>query len=527
MSTSPTPDQIGGVLFGSAYGDALAAPTEFIRSPAQIRQSFAPSGPTDLHAGRVTDDTQMMLAVARAVLDAPELTPAALEMTLRAEFVAWLHDPENNRAPGLTCLTACRNLQRGGAWQAATVTAEQGLRGEHARSAGGLIADDLTRAGAAQLQAALTHGHPTALAAADLTAQAIWLLSSGTAPQQLTPALTAYAQAQREVYHQGWLGDLWQHYGAASPQHYISQGWDECLGVLARLDAALTSGIPDDADPCDFTGEGWIAEEALATGLLCFLLTPSDPVEVLRRAAVTRGDSDSLACLAGAFAGAHLGLSAFPAGWRTHIEYAEELQRLAAGFEGDHQMSQEQTSQNNPMRVSWIENRQAAALWPGRLGLTIAPGKKGKSPAGPTVHDRDLETDFAALKSEQVQVDVLVNLMEEDEGLRYGMGEYDAVAQQSGLTVRRYPIVDVDVPSDRATFAALVDELYADLQAGKTVVVHCLGGLGRSGTLAACLLIRAGLDAQAAIDLTRRCRPGAIQGDQPEFVRQYAKPQRG
>ncbi len=188
-------------------------------------------------------------------------------------------------------------------------------------------------------------------------------------------------------------------------------------------------------------------------------------------------------------------------------------------------MSQGQTSQNNPMRVSWIENRQAAALWPGRLGLTIAPGKKGQSPAGPTVHNRDLATDFAALKSERV--DVLVNLMEEDEGLRYGMGEYDAVARQSGLTVRRYPIVDMDVPSDRTTFAALVDELYAGLQAEKTVVVHWLGGLGRSGTLAACLLIKSGLDAQAAIDLTRRCRPGAIQGDQPEFVRQYAKPQRG
>ncbi len=188
-------------------------------------------------------------------------------------------------------------------------------------------------------------------------------------------------------------------------------------------------------------------------------------------------------------------------------------------------MSSVQTSMNNPMRVIWMENRQAAPLWPGRLGLTIAPGKKGQSPAGPAVHDRDLETDFAALKAERV--DVLVNLMEEAEGERYGMGEYDAVARQAALKVRRYPMVDVKVPSDPATFAALVGELYTDLQAGNTVVVHCLGGLGRSGTLAACLLIRAGLGAQAAMDLTRTCRPGAIEGGQSEFVRQYAKPQRG
>ncbi|GAA3996449.1 ADP-ribosylglycohydrolase family protein [Deinococcus rubellus] len=333
MFTSPTPDQIGGVLFGSAYGDALAAPTEFIHSLAYIRQSFAPNGPTDLHGGRVTDDTQMMLTVARALLDAPELIPAALETTLRAEFTLWLHDPENNRAPGHTCLTACRNLQRGGAWQAATVTRSKGCGANMRVQPVGLIADDATRAGAAQLQAALTHGHPTALAAADLTAQAIWLLISGTAPPQLAQALTAHAQAQREVYRADWLGDVWQYYGASDPQHYISEGWDECLGVLGRLEAALTSDIHDDADPCDLTGEGWIAEEAFATGLLCFLLTPTDPVESLRRAAVTKGDSDSLACLAGAFAGAYLGLGAFPAQWRGQIEYAEELRRCSAAFE--------------------------------------------------------------------------------------------------------------------------------------------------------------------------------------------------
>lgn len=328
----PVPEgKIAGVLFGAAYGDALAAPTEFIRSAQQIRQKFAPSGPTDIHAGHVTDDTQMMLAVGRALLesgDIPTLTAA-----LRREFIAWLHDPDNNRAPGMTCLQACRALETGGAWQQASVHGSKGCGANMRVQPVAFVADAGARAGAAQLQAALTHGHPTGLAAADLTAQTIYLLLTGTAPAQLLPALRDYIASQRTVYHAEWLGELWQ-YGGDSPENFIARGWDECLKVWQWVEAAVSRGISAEADPCDFAGEGWIAEEAWATALLCFLLTPDDAPETLRRAATTGGDSDSLACLAGAFAGAYLGVEAFPAAWRGRIEYAEELERQSAAFGG-------------------------------------------------------------------------------------------------------------------------------------------------------------------------------------------------
>jgi len=327
-------DKIRGVLYGSAYGDALAAPTEFTRDLGAIRRQFPPNGPTDIHKGRVTDDTQMMLAVGRALLETTPLTASAAETPLRREFVAWLHNPENTRAPGLTCLSACRHLDTGETWQKASMGHSKGCGANMRVQPAGFIADADQRAGYAQFQAALTHGHPTALAAAELTAEAIWLLMNGTPPADLTAALTAHARAQRTTYRADWLGDLWQVTGFSGEVSYISRGWDECLEVLERLDRAVRNGIPATADPCDFTGEGWIAEEALATGLLCFLLTPNDPAEALRRAAVTSGDSDSLACLAGAFAGAHLGLGAFPAEWKTQIEYTDELERQSAAFAG-------------------------------------------------------------------------------------------------------------------------------------------------------------------------------------------------
>ncbi len=186
---------------------------------------------------------------------------------------------------------------------------------------------DEQRAGAAQLQSALTHGHPTALAASDLTAHAVRLLAEGAEPAGLIGLLRSYAYENRTRYHESWLGDLWTRAGDASPEHFIARGWDECLEILGRLQEAVRTVSPE-TDPCRATGEGWVAEEALATGLLCFLLFVDEPVTALRRAACTSGDSDSIACLAGAFAGAYLGADAWPAEWASRIEYRDELLTL-------------------------------------------------------------------------------------------------------------------------------------------------------------------------------------------------------
>lgn len=117
-----------------------------------------------------------------------------------------------------------------------------------------------------------------------------------------------------------------------TPEQFIGRGWDECLGSLAALDVALANG-DQLSDPCAITGAGWVAEEALATGLLCFLLFPDDPLAVIRRAVVSSGDSDSIACLAGAFAGAYHGMDAWPTDWAARIEYRDRLARLGAAWD--------------------------------------------------------------------------------------------------------------------------------------------------------------------------------------------------
>ncbi|WP_127505343.1 ADP-ribosylglycohydrolase family protein [Actinoplanes solisilvae] len=326
---------VAGSLYGLAYGDSLGKPTEF-QDYATIVARYGEAGPRELtgHPALVTDDTQMALAVGEAMLAAAELTPAAMEPLLREHFLAWAISPDNNRAPGMTCLRACGALGEGLPWTEATIAGSKGCGANMRVTPVGLHPDldEDQRAGLAQFQAGLTHGHPTGLAASELTAYACRWLVDGRAPSDLLGALRERADSQRSVYRAEWLGDLWQRSSASSPQEFIALGWDEAAAALDRVGVALKAGNYA-GDPCLATGEGWIAEEALATALYCYLISPDEPVAVLGRAAASSGDSDSIACLAGAFAGAASGLGAWPSAWLEQIEYADRLARLSLTWE--------------------------------------------------------------------------------------------------------------------------------------------------------------------------------------------------
>ncbi|MBD0422985.1 ADP-ribosylglycohydrolase family protein [Streptomyces sp. TRM S81-3] len=335
-------------IFGLAIGDALGYPTEFL-DIAQLTSRYGSWRQLELPVrsgvARVSDDTQMTLAVIEALADVADhgvssLTAATIEPALRARFVEWLHSPDNNRAPGRTCLDACAALERGVPWQEATVMASKGC-GANMRVAPVGLLPGLTaqqRAGTAQLQAALTHGHPTALAASDLTAHAVWLLTHNCHPSELLARLRHYGRAARRTYHGDWLGDLAQRAGASDPADFIAHGWDETLAALDRISAALDRPDPE-RDPCEVAGAGWIAEEALAAALYCFLLFPDEPVAVVQRAAFSSGDSDSVAALAGAFAGAWIGGPSWPADWVRALEYHDRVRPLVGPWDAGNPQS--------------------------------------------------------------------------------------------------------------------------------------------------------------------------------------------
>ena len=80
------------------------------------------------------------------------------------------------------------------------------------------------------------------------------------------------------------------------------------------------------------------------------------------------------------------------------------------------------------------------------------------------------------------------------------------------------PIVDVSVPCEKfeREWAHAGNEIRGILARGGKVVFHCRGGLGRTGLLAARLLVEFGLEPEEAIAQVRGARPGAIETKEQE-----------
>jgi len=98
-------------------------------------------------------------------------------------------------------------------------------------------------------------------------------------------------------------------------------------------------------------------------------------------------------------------------------------------------------------------------------------------------------------------IDAFVDLTEEDELTHYQ--QLLPKLSYRELLYRRFEIQDYSVPSI-ATMHAIVAHLNTLLDAGKTVYLHCRGGIGRSGTVAGCWLRSQGLTGEEALSEVAR-----------------------
>lgn len=160
----------------------------------------------------------------------------------------------------------------------------------------------------------------------------------------------------------------------------------------------------------------------------------------------------------------------------------------------------------DPLRVDLLP----ADVWPlaGRLGMTIAPGKKAPGMSGEW--DRDLEKDVARLR-EVHDASLLVCLVTHEELDALGIPALGDVCARRAIGFLHFPVRDGGVPTDMVAFAGVVRAVVDAARKGDNVVVHCRGGLGRTGTVVACALVALGRSPDDAIRAVRAARRGAIE----------------
>ena len=337
-------DRYRGALIGEEAGDALGYTVEFLREP-QIFQRFGPAGITDYvldeqGVARFSDDTQMTLYTAEGLLfthtrwatrgiigrirDFMSFMYQDWYRTQTEEFngrtsCAWISGfPElfARRAPGTTCMTACAAGANG--TLESPINDSKGCGGIMRVAPVGLFYStsfsNMTRHmtyADIQLQgaeiAALTHGHELGWLPAGAFAQIVSMIVHEDSP--LSEAVAAASATLPEAFPEARMVWVLQE-------------------IMERAVLLASSGLSD-LDAIHELGEGWVAEETLAIGLLCALRYQGDFAGAIAAASNHNGDSDSTAAVAGTIIGAQIGYEVIPHRFVDPLELREAIVEIA------------------------------------------------------------------------------------------------------------------------------------------------------------------------------------------------------
>lgn len=169
-------------------------------------------------------------------------------------------------------------------------------------------------------------------------------------------------------------------------------------------------------------------------------------------------------------------------------------------------MAVARTSRTHPLQIAEVR----AGPLHGRIGITFCPGKHDRA-AATGAWARDLAADLDAIAAWGARL--VVTLVEPAELVALRVPHLGAEVRGRGLDWRHLPIADYSVPTEafETQWQTHGRDIRALLRDGADVVVHCKGGLGRAGMIAARLLVELGMDPDDAIRDVRRARRGAIE----------------
>ncbi|MGY6277858.1 cyclin-dependent kinase inhibitor 3 family protein [Methylomonas sp. MgM2] len=164
------------------------------------------------------------------------------------------------------------------------------------------------------------------------------------------------------------------------------------------------------------------------------------------------------------------------------------------------------TSHTHPLQIAEVRARPSY----GRIGITFCPGKHDHvALTGAWARDLGIDLDTIAAWGAKL----VLTLVEPAELLALKVPQLGHEIHRRGIAWCHLPIADYSVPSKAFEQQWLTQgrEIRQMLRTGDDVLVHCKGGLGRAGMIAARLLAELGMDPEQAIQAVRRVRKGAIE----------------
>jgi poly(ADP-ribose) glycohydrolase ARH3 len=280
----PLRDAARGALLGAFVGDALGAPYEgcapgAVEPPLRMVEAR-------LGAGTYTDDTQMTIALAESLLRCGVVEPE----DLRSSFLR-AHDPRRGYGAGTELVfrlwregvvDAARQVFEGGSYDngAAMRVSPVGVR---------FAFDDVLVESQAELSARLTHAHPVGVDGAVVQASAVAAAIRGESP------LAAQTSARTPEFRQ----------------------------AMTLAGEVVRGGTIDSAYLQELFGGGVAARDSVPIAI-CIATACADFEEGMELALACGGDTDTIASMIGAIAGARLGAGAIPERWVGALEEGEK-----------------------------------------------------------------------------------------------------------------------------------------------------------------------------------------------------------
>jgi len=295
-----TQDRFTGCMLGLALGDAVGGRYEgmtssYIKRLAPNIDALVPQ--KDIW---YTDDTQMAIGVAEVLIETGKIDPDSLYQTFVQNY-----EPQRGYGRG------ARHVLEAGVDRYKRIAETLFPGGSYGNGAAMRVApiglyfyaNETEIARQAHAQSLPTHVHPLGIEGAQLLAQAVgWLVRNPVFDREKFFEFLI-SKATQDVY-------------------------TRLLSIAANLDTP---------DELDILGNGIAAQESVVTAIASFSLTPKHYTSTIANLIWLGGDVDTMAAMAGALSGTHLGLQSLPTSWLARLEktpkgktYLEELGKKLA-----------------------------------------------------------------------------------------------------------------------------------------------------------------------------------------------------